>query len=447
MPIKADKPVHKKVVTLIAYLSSEKIIKISIGVFTHAWVARYLGPEDYGKLGYVISFMLVFTPLISLGADESLAQKLIENEKETSEITNNAFGIRLAGSLIGAASLFSVNYFLLFEKNIELFHLINLYSFFFITGPFFSFEEPFLSRINAKAVFWSRMSGYASGTTLRMLGIFFRLKLPFFLLTYLIEEGISKLIILSRYLKQFKFKPDLKLNKFKKGIIAVSWPILFIRIMFVIEQRLPFYFLQKLPNKALLGHYTVSFTLVDLWYFLPLAFCTSAFPVLVKNKSLNHALYDRRKDLLLFSCIWLSIGLVIGTNIFSKLIIGTLYGPEYHGAEYVLNAVSFMPIIYFFNLARSKLFILEGEIKLWGVINLVAVVLFFIILLIDQQNLTPQRVVSYYFIAHLFPNIVFQFNPFVRSTTIVFVKSFISPLTYFNDFKQWIQKNKLKSNL
>ena len=43
-----------------SWLFVEKIIRISGGIFIGIWIARYLGPNDYGVLNYALAYIGFF---------------------------------------------------------------------------------------------------------------------------------------------------------------------------------------------------------------------------------------------------------------------------------------------------------------------------------------------------------------------------------------------------
>ena len=40
-----------------SWLIAEKIFRLAVGLFVGVWVARFLGPEQFGTLSYALSFV------------------------------------------------------------------------------------------------------------------------------------------------------------------------------------------------------------------------------------------------------------------------------------------------------------------------------------------------------------------------------------------------------
>ena len=62
-----------------SWLVVEKILRLVVGLFVGVWVARYLGPKQFGVFSYVQSFVALFTPIASFGLDSIIVTEKINN--------------------------------------------------------------------------------------------------------------------------------------------------------------------------------------------------------------------------------------------------------------------------------------------------------------------------------------------------------------------------------
>jgi PST family polysaccharide transporter len=51
------------------WLMFDKLIRLLLGLLVSAWVARYLGPAQYGELAYVLAYLAFFQAVAVLGMD------------------------------------------------------------------------------------------------------------------------------------------------------------------------------------------------------------------------------------------------------------------------------------------------------------------------------------------------------------------------------------------
>ena len=51
------------------WLFAEKVLRMAVGLFVGVWVARYLGPAQYGLLNYAGAFVGLFSAFATLGLE------------------------------------------------------------------------------------------------------------------------------------------------------------------------------------------------------------------------------------------------------------------------------------------------------------------------------------------------------------------------------------------
>ena len=81
------------------WLASEKLLRIFTGVFVGLWLARYLGPEQYGVYMYAVAWVGLFNAIAWFGVGENVIRSLVKNPDSDAEMLGSAFAIRLLGSL------------------------------------------------------------------------------------------------------------------------------------------------------------------------------------------------------------------------------------------------------------------------------------------------------------------------------------------------------------
>ena len=62
-----------------SWLFAEKILRMVVGLLVGVWVARYLGPEQFGLLSYALSFVGLFSIVATFGLDEIVVRELVKN--------------------------------------------------------------------------------------------------------------------------------------------------------------------------------------------------------------------------------------------------------------------------------------------------------------------------------------------------------------------------------
>ena len=72
----------KKYFVNTGWLFFERIIGMAVTFFVGVYVARYLGPANFGLLSYAGSFVGLFMGISALGLNNIVVRELVKNEKK-----------------------------------------------------------------------------------------------------------------------------------------------------------------------------------------------------------------------------------------------------------------------------------------------------------------------------------------------------------------------------
>ena len=86
---------------LIAQSVFQYVLSAVIGIIA----ARYLGPANYGVLGYGVSLIAIFTAFATLGFNDVQITNMIETPAETGAIIGTALVLRLVSSTLSVAGI------------------------------------------------------------------------------------------------------------------------------------------------------------------------------------------------------------------------------------------------------------------------------------------------------------------------------------------------------
>ena len=79
-----------------AWLLFDKLVRLLLGLLVSAWVARYLGPAQFGELSYVLAYLAFFQTVSILGMDGIIVRDIARDNNKAGEILGTAFVLRLA---------------------------------------------------------------------------------------------------------------------------------------------------------------------------------------------------------------------------------------------------------------------------------------------------------------------------------------------------------------
>ena len=82
-----------------AWMISEQMLRMIAGVFVGVWVARYLGPEQFGIFSYVAAFTALFASIAKLGLDSIVVRELVNQPDKQDVYLGTAFWMKVLGAI------------------------------------------------------------------------------------------------------------------------------------------------------------------------------------------------------------------------------------------------------------------------------------------------------------------------------------------------------------
>lgn len=103
-----------------------KVVTLMSTLFVGVLVARYLGPEQYGLMNYIISIVGLYTVFSTFGTTEIIIRELSKKDLPTTVILGTSFIVRLALAFL---TLFAIGIYLFFsDESVEVSGMILIYS-------------------------------------------------------------------------------------------------------------------------------------------------------------------------------------------------------------------------------------------------------------------------------------------------------------------------------
>jgi len=361
-----------------SWLFFERILRMGVGLFISVWIARYLGPEQFGLLNYslaLISFVGIF---IYLGLSGILVHDLVKLPEEKENILGTAFFMKLVGSIIAYTILLIVA-FMTTEFNSINFWLLLIMGLGLFIQPFDvinSFNE---SRVMAKYTVKAKSYAFITFTIIKIILILSGASILFFGAIQPLELLLGTLILFYYFYKQGNSIKKWRFDFSKsKDLIRRSWKLILSFIFVTIYLKIDQVMLSWMLNDKAVGIYSVASTLSEAWYFVPSAIVASLFPALIEAKKNNFEKYQHQLQKLydLLFAIALIIAIVI--SIFADKIILTLYGQQYIESASVLVIHIWAGVFIFMRTLFSKWIIMENLLILslytqgfGGVLNII----------------------------------------------------------------------------
>lgn len=407
-----------------AWLFAEKIIRMVAGLFIGIWIARYLGPDQFGLLNYVISFAAIFGIIGTFGLDGIIIRELVKDKTKRDIILGTAFWLRVIGSLLVMLILVIASYFTSNDSMTDYYILLIAFSSFFNTTLVISsfFESEVQSKNSVKV----NISMLIISSILKIIFILFNFPLIAFVYLVVIEAMILAVGYISIYSKdkrtvwQWKLDKSTALQMLKDG-----WPLMISFMMVTIYMQSDIIMIKELLNVEAVGIYAAATRLSVAWYFIPSIIASSLFPALINAKKISESLYYARLTKLLTLMIWMGIAIAIPMTFLSDWLIMILYGEAYNGAGIILSIHIWAAVFVFANSAINQWYVNENLQFISMIFTGIGAILNLVLnyLLIPIYGIVGSAIATIisYFIASF---LCLLFHKETRKVFFIFIKSF-----------------------
>jgi O-antigen/teichoic acid export membrane protein len=334
------------------WLLFDRTMRAVVGVLVGAWVARYLGPAQFGELAYAIAFVAIFQIVAQLGLDSLVVRDIGADAGNAVERLGTALRLRVVtafacwGAAIGGMALLRPG-----DADVLLLVAIVAGSIAFQAAD--TVDLWFQSQTQSKRTVGAKGVSYLVASALKVALILWQAPLVAFAWVVLAEAALSALALAAVYRKY----PTPARWRWSTGrareLLREAWPLLLASLAVVLYMRVDQIMLRELVDERELGVYSAAWSLSTLWYFVPLAIYSSSAPAFSRLKMQSEKAY---LDALgqLFTLMWgLSLAVSIAMAFSAGILIDLLYGTAYRDAAPVLALHVFSNIPVALGVAQS----------------------------------------------------------------------------------------------
>lgn len=332
-----------------AWIMSDNLISSGCGLIGLAFVARVLGPEEYGAYAYVFALAQIFSVLGQMGLGALLARELVDKPDEHPRTLGTATGMRGLGFLAGAIGI--LLYGLLLPEHSatekQLFVVAAIYVL-FSTIPIM-FDGWFRSQVEARYSAMSGIVGNLTGSALKVVAV---LAGGGVILVGAIQ-ALSIMITSLFMIIFFKMRKGPRIRSWKfdpqraREILAESGFVFLGSILAVIYLKVDLAMLRWWTDSETVGLYAISARISEVFYFVPQAIVATFVPKLVELRKSSMSIFDQRFQDLLRILALLAYVVLAGILLFGPVLMIAVFGESYRGAIPILMVhVMSLPFIF-----------------------------------------------------------------------------------------------------
>jgi len=356
-------PGLRRILENISWLMVDRVVRMGMGLFVGVWVARYLGPIQFGSLNFAGAFVALFGSVTTLGLDGIVMRELVHKAEDRHEILGTTLALRSVAGLVAVGVSIAILR-LIQPHDRQALLLVSILSLTLVFQAFDTIDAFFQSQVRSKITVWAKNGVFLVFAAIRVSLIYAKAPLWTFAAAMTSEIALGAAgLVLGYRLSGGRMSSWRSSKQRAVHLLKQSWPLILSGMAIMVYMRLDMVMLKIMKGDFAVGLYAAATRVSEVWYFIPLAIVSSVSPAIMRAKDNPELFYGRLRKL--FSLMTLSacaIGSIVALS--SHAIIRILYSSGYSGAAPVLVVHVWASVFVFLGVAQSPWDISKNMLKL-----------------------------------------------------------------------------------
>ena len=353
-------PELRKIISNIGWLFADRILRMGVGLIVTAWVARYLGPEDFGLFNYASAFVALFGVLATLGLNQIVVRDIVRDPSKQDETLGTTFLLKLSGAILTV--LVTSGVISLVRPNDQLtLAIVAIVAGVTIFDSFNTIDFWFQALVKSKYTVIAKNTAFILVTLLRITLISIKASVVAFAWVLVVESALGAVGLAIAYKAKGQNLLAWRATwQRAKILLWESWPLIISDLAIMIYVRIDQIMLGQLMGDKPVGIYSAAVRIAEIWYFFASAIVNSFTPSIVQAKQESETLYYQKFQKLFNLMVMITFGIAIPMTFLSKFIIVTIFGENYAAAASVLSIYIWSAVFGFFGWAKGIWIVAEG---------------------------------------------------------------------------------------
>ena len=323
-------------------------------------IARFYGPESFGKYSFVIGVVSIVSIIAEFRLQNVLTQKIAKKEYEEGLLLGSAMTINAFFALIG---FLIIGIYVLFESDsvVQICLLIFAVSFFYKIPR--SYRAYFVANEKNKSI--AICEAASSVFSLVILGacIFFSVDLYMLVFARSLDFLIFSIFIWKIFTKGvvggFEYRFNLTVAKKLAGLSA---PLVLSGVAMIVFQRIDLIMVRQFIGDYAAGIYSAGLNLTIIFSMIPLVISESIAPKMFRMKKDDKSYEDVRQN---FMIIVMMVGVIMSALMFviGGISLQVLYGEEYMAGLMSIKILSLCPLLIALGAAAGQIIVSDENQK------------------------------------------------------------------------------------
>lgn len=341
------------------WLIGGKVCQMVLSLFVGILTARYLGPSNYGLIGYASAYIAFCTSLCTLGINSVIVKDFVDHPEEQGEAIGTAILLRLASSVLSIVTLMAVvgclnrdeklTILVVFLSSLSLvFNVCNTLTYWF--------QYIYKAKVNAIAIFVA----YLITSVYKVILLICKMDVQWFAFATSVDHIVLALILFYMYKKHQGPKLSVSQKKAKQ-LLGKSYHYILSGMMVSIYGQTDRIMLKNMMTEAEVGYYSIATAICGMWTFVLSAIIDALYPTILRLHETDRKGFERKNKQLYAIVFYISVLVSLVFTVGGELIIRILYGEAFLPGVKPLRIVTWYTAFSFLGVARNAWIVSEGK--------------------------------------------------------------------------------------
>lgn len=345
------------------WLMGDKLVRAALGLVVGAWVARYLGPAQFGQYAYVLAFIAFFQAVANLGTDTIVVRDIARDPAVAPEMLGSALQLRVAAGIV--CWLLSIGVAAALNPGAPKTVLLTA-----IVGGIMLFQAAdtidlwFQSQTQSRRTVTAKLVSYLLTSGLKVGLILAEAPLVAFAAAMLFDFAAAAVALAVAYRRFPTARPWRYHNDVARRLLQQSWPFLLSALAITVYMRIDLVMLKALRGEREVGIYAAALPLSQIWQMIPMALVSGFGPMVAQRKLAGQAVYEAALRVAFRLLTILTLAAAVATFAAAPIIVPAIYGPSFAASVDVLRIHVFGNVFIALGVAQSLWIANEGRGRL-----------------------------------------------------------------------------------
>lgn len=294
------------------WLLFDKLVRLMLGLLVGAWVARYLGPAQYGELAYALAYIAFFQTVSTLGLDSIVVRDLVIHPEREAQVLGTAFTLRFAcGIFSWLVAVLGMAVISGWSDRSVLLVLLAGGSLVFQAAD--TVDLWFQSRSQSRRTVVAKLAAYLLSGGVKVALIVAEAPLAAFAAVLAFEAMSAALGLFFSY-RRFRCSQPWRLVWVQgRQLLDESWPFILSGLSIMAYIRIDQIMIKEMLGERALGIYAVILPLSTFWQIIPTTFSVSLAPFIAKQRLADEAQYRKTIVLVFRAFFYLGVFVALST--------------------------------------------------------------------------------------------------------------------------------------